>query len=200
MQSIIVVAGPVPVGIHPFYHVSRRGQRTGCAGGGVPRVGRRARLGVCFRSQPSYQIVHVGASLWTGGLRVLGDARQVSKRVVGRTQMTNGARKRSGIVSLCSGHSWQSVSLRLSRRALTYPSKALSSARPTNNRTAKARSRRPRRLRRGPSAPMSCAGSIAANRSPTLPRKRQSPTKLRSDANSSKALRRCRRAFSRFFR
>src|SRR6266481_5743801 len=38
---------------------------------------------------------------------------------------------------------------------------------PINNRTAKARSRRPRRLPRGPSAPMSCAGSIAVNRSRT---------------------------------
>ena len=99
--------------------------------------------------------------------------------------------------SLCSGHFWQNVSLRLSRRALTYSSKALSSARPTNNRTAKARSRRPRRLRRGPSAPMSCAGSIAVNQSPTrpLPRKHRSPTKLRSDVFCTKTLRRCRRAF-----
>ena len=34
--------------------------------------------------------------------------------------MTNGARKPSGIGSLCSGHFWQSVLLRLSRRARTY--------------------------------------------------------------------------------
>ena len=115
-----------------------------------------------------------------------------------RTQMTNGARKRNGIVPLCSGHFWQSVSLRLSRRALTYSSKVLSSARPTNNPTTKARSRRPRTLRRGQFAPMSCAGSIAVNQSPTrlLPRKRRSPTKLRSDVFETKALRRCRRAFS----
>src|SRR5258708_1662565 len=115
--------------------------------------------------------------------------------------MRNGARKPSGIGSLCSGHFWQSVSLRLSRRAPTYSSKALSSARPTNNRTAKARRRRPRRLRRGPSAPMSCAGSIAVNRSPTrpLPPKRRSPTKLRSDVFDTKALRQCRRAFFVFF-
>jgi hypothetical protein len=94
-----------------------------------------------------------------------------------------------------------SVSLRLSRRVLTYSSKAHSSARPTNNRTAKARSRRPRRLRRGQSAPMSCAGSTAVNQSPTrpLPRKHRSPTKLRSDVFCTKTLRRCRRAllFSR---
>src|SRR5260370_2125698 len=116
---------------------------------------------------------------------------------LGRTQMTKGARKPSGIGSLCSGHFWQSVSLRLSRSALTYSSKALSSDRPTNNRTAKARSRRPPRLRRGQSAPMSCAGLIAVNQSPTrpLPRKRRSPTKRRSDVFDTKALRRCRRAF-----
>src|SRR6266404_6936728 len=60
---------------------------------------------------------------------------------------------------------------------------------------------RPRRLRRGPSAPMSCAGSIAVNQSPThpLPRKHRSPTKLRSDVFYTKALRRCRRAFFIFF-
>jgi len=40
------------------------------------------------------------------------------------------------------------------RHKPTYSSKALSSARPTNNWTAKARSRRPRRLRRGQSAPI----------------------------------------------
>src|SRR6202011_306208 len=97
----------------------------------------------------------------------------------------------------CSGHFWQSVSPRLSRRAHTYSSKALSSARPTNNRTAKARSRRPRRLRRGPSAPMSCAGSIAVNQSPTrpLPLKHRGPTNLRSDVFDTKPVRRCRRAF-----
>jgi hypothetical protein len=81
---------------------------------------------------------------------------QSPRSALGRAQMTNGARKPSGIGSFCSGHFWQSVSLRLSRRALTCSSKALSLARPTNNRTAKARSRRPRRLRRGPSALMSC--------------------------------------------
>ena len=61
----------------------------------------------------------------------------------------------------------------------------------------KARSRRPRRLRPGPSTPMSCASSIAANQSPTrlLPGKHRSPTKLHSDVFGTKALRRCRRAF-----
>ena len=39
---------------------------------------------------------------------------------LGRTQMTNGVRKPTGIGSLFSGHFWQSVSLRLSRRVTTY--------------------------------------------------------------------------------
>jgi hypothetical protein len=72
-------------------------------------------------------------------------------------------RRHTALLALCSGHFWQSVSLRLSGRALTSSSKANSSARPTSGRTARARNRRRPKSLRGPSAPTSCASSIAAN-------------------------------------
>jgi hypothetical protein len=52
-----------------------------------------------------------------------------------------------------------------SRKVLTRSSKALSLARPTSSPTAKARSRKPRRLHRGRFALMSYASSIATSRS-----------------------------------
>jgi hypothetical protein len=69
------------------------------------------------------------------------------------------------------------------KKALMCSSKAASSARPTNNRTARARSRKPRRLRRGRFALMSCAGLIGtSNNRKSLPaRRRRNPTRLRSD-------------------
>jgi hypothetical protein len=81
----------------------------------------------------------------------------------GKTQKTNGSRKSSGI-ALRSGHFWQSVSLRLSRRALTFSSKAVSSARLTSSPTARARKPRPPRSRRGRFAPTLCENWTAANR------------------------------------
>ena len=59
--------------------------------------------------------------------------------------------------------------LAMSRRALTFSSKARSSVPPTSSRSARARRARPRRSLRGRSAPMSCASSIAASPSPMRP-------------------------------
>jgi hypothetical protein len=66
---------------------------------------------------------------------------------------------------------------------------ALWSARSTNSPTAKERSRKPRRLRRGPFALTSCAGSIVTSSSQKrLPRARhRKPTWLRSDSQPDSA-------------
>jgi hypothetical protein len=83
-----------------------------------------------------------------------------------------------------------------------YSSKALWSARSTSNPTAKATSRKPRRLRGGRFALMSYASSTATNRSRSRPLRTlrnicPKPRKAeRSNVRTRKALRLRRRAFS----